>query len=50
MKRYKHQCPSCGSKLVRMFSKKIEKKIVLECGKCLEIWEEDDKEKEHKKV
>jgi len=33
-----------------MFPKKVEKKIVLECGKCLEIWEENEKEKEHKKV
>jgi transcription initiation factor TFIIIB Brf1 subunit/transcription initiation factor TFIIB len=49
MKRYKKQCPSCGSKLIKMFQKKVEKKIVLECCKCLEIWEEDD-EKEHKAV
>ena len=49
MKRYKHQCPACGSRLVRVFPKKIEKKIVLECGKCLEIWEENE-EKEHKEV
>lgn len=36
----KPPCPECGSKQVRIFEKPIESIMVIECGKCSEVWDQ----------